>query len=129
MLGFRTKNRSNVPPMVGSQPEYSERRRSNRVEMEVRVVATTEDGKQIFGYTRDLSREGTRVMLRGDLVVGEQVTLRFRTSAAHEEITMHAVVRTAICERYGLEFIEVDTTQHEDSIIDMCKLTMASYAN
>jgi hypothetical protein len=130
MLGFRSKSRANVPPMVGSQPQYSERRRSNRVEMEVRVVATTEDGKQIFGYTRDLSREGTRVMLRGDLMVGEVVKLKFRTSPSHEEVTMDAVVRTAICERYGFEFIDVDTAHHDESIVSMCKqMTMAEYAN
>jgi hypothetical protein len=127
MIGFRTKNRSNVPPMVGSQPQYSERRRSNRVELEVRVVATTNDGRQIFGYTRDLSREGTRVFLRGELMEGETITLKFRTSSTEDEVTMQAVVRTALCERYGVEFVDTDTVQHGHSIVSMCK--EMAYAN
>jgi hypothetical protein len=133
MLGlFTVKNRSREtfsPTVAEPGTQYQERRRSSRVELELLVTATTEDGNQFYGYTRDLSREGTRVFIRGQLTVGERITLTFRLGES-DEISMPAIVRSALCERYGIEFCETETTFHDERIVTMCKqLVMSDFAN
>jgi hypothetical protein len=134
MLGlFNVKNRSQEtlsPAVAEPGAPYEERRRSSRVEIELLVTATTHDGNQFYGYTRDLSREGTRVFIHGQLSVGERITLRFRLSGESDEISMPAVVRSAMCERYGIEFCETETAYHDERILSMCKqLVLSDYAN
>jgi hypothetical protein len=133
MLGLRTvKNRSEqekYSPFVGSHDtgNYStERRRSNRVETEILITATTEDGTEYFGYTRDLSREGCRVFIHGSLSEGDEITLTFRPAGEFEKITLKAIIRTALCERYGLEFCDTDSSQHEEHLVAICKLLALS---
>jgi hypothetical protein len=133
MLGlFTVKNRSQEtfsPAVAEPGTQYQERRRSSRVELELLVTATTEDGNQFYGYTRDLSREGTRVFIRGQLTVGERITLTFRLGES-DEISMPAIVRSALCERYGIEFCETETAFHDERIVTMCKqLVMSDFAN
>jgi hypothetical protein len=133
MLGlFNVKNRSQEtfsPAVAEPGTQYQERRRSSRVELELLVTATTEDGKQFYGYTRDLSREGTRVFIRGQLTVGERISLTFRLGE-NDEISMSAIVRSALCERYGIEFCETETGYHDECIVTMCKqLVMSDFAN
>jgi len=133
MLGlFTVKNRSREtfsPTVAEPGTQYQERRRSSRVELELLVTATTEDGNQFYGYTRDLSREGTRVFIRGQLTVGERNTLTLRLGES-DEISMPAIVRSALCERYGIEFCETETTFHDERIVTMCKqLVMSDFAN
>lgn len=128
MLGLRAiKNRSEqetISPFVGyfdARNHTTERRRSSRVELEVLITALTTDGTEIGGYTRDLSREGARVVLRGSLAVGQPLLVTFRPSRDSEEISMRAIVRSAVCERYGLEFCDTDTTRHDELLVTMCK--------
>jgi hypothetical protein len=134
MLGlFNVKNRSQEtfsPAVAEPGTQYQERRRSSRVEIELLVSATTEDGNHFYGYTRDLSREGTRVFIRGQLTVGERITLTFRLSGESDEISMTAIVRSAMCERYGIEFCETETAYHDEQIVTMCKqLVLSDFAN
>jgi hypothetical protein len=134
MLGlFTVKNRSQEtfsPAVAKPGTQNQERRRSNRVEIELLVKATTEFGNQLYGYTRDLSREGTRVMMRGQLRVGERIALTFRLAGESEEISMSAVVRSAMCERYGIEFCETGAAHHDERIMTMCKqFALTDFAN
>ncbi len=133
MLGLRTvKNRSEqetLSPFVGSLDtgNYStDRRRSNRVETEILVTATTGDGKEYFGYTRDLSREGSRIFIHGPLSVGAEALLTFRPAGEFEKTNLKAIIRNAVCERYGIEFCDTESAQHDALLVSMCKLLALS---
>ena len=129
MLGLgNIKNRvqqNPLPPSVTTttpQTERVERRRSNRVEIEMLVTATTASGAQFYGYTRDLSREGTLAFLRGgEFTVGEEVLLNFRNFQSAGDVPVRAIIRTAVGERFGIEFCDSDTAEHDDMLVSMCK--------
>ena len=127
MLGLgKLKNRvqQNVlyPPVANTtNPQLEERRRSSRVEIEMLLTATTANGTQFYGYTRDLSREGTLAFVRGELAIGEEISLNFRTFQGAEDVPVKAIVRSAVGERYGIEFCDASTTEHDDLLVSMCK--------
>jgi hypothetical protein len=128
MLGLSAiKNRSEretVPSFGGyfeTRSQTEERRRSSRIELEILITALTTNGTEIYGYTRDLSREGARVVLRGSLTVGQAILVTFRPLGGSEEVSMRAIVRSAVCERYGIEFCDTDSTRHDELLVTMCK--------
>ena len=82
-----------------------ERRRSRRLELESQLAVTTLDGTILRGYTRDFSREGAAAIIHGELTEGQEINLRFRSAGAIRDTAEHAIVRTKIGHRYGLEFV------------------------
>ena len=129
MLGLgNIKNRvqqSTLAPVsmtTTTKPEQVERRRSSRVEIEMLLTATTVDGMVFHGYTRDLSREGTLAFLRGgEFSVGDEIFLNFRNFQGEENVAIRATVRSAVGERFGIEFCDSDTSQHDDILMSVCK--------
>ena len=56
--------------------------------------------------------------------------MTFRLSGESDEISMGAIVRSAMCERYGIEFCETEAAYHDDRILTMCKqFAMSDFAN
>src|SRR5690349_15251490 len=81
-----------------------DRRRSPRVESEMLLTATRENGECHPGYCRDLSREGAAALVWGGLEIGEKVQLAYRPLGSDgEEVVVPAIVRQAIGYRYGFE--------------------------
>lgn len=108
-------------------PHHTERRRSPRVEVETLCAAVTKDGQRYSGYCRDISRDGTSAIIWGELRIGDELCLCFRTPGDEHVITMPAVVRSNIASRYGFQFAVSDPVELESLIVRTCR-ALASYS-
>jgi hypothetical protein len=108
-------------------PYHTERRRSPRVEVETLFTAITRDGQRFSGYCRDISRDGTSAIIWGELKIGDELCLSFRTPGDKHVIMMPAVVRSNIASRYGFEFTVSDPIELESLIVKTCR-ALASYS-
>jgi len=108
-------------------PCRTERRRAPRVEVETLFTAITKDGLKFSGYCRDISRDGTSAIIWGDLKIGDELCLSFRTPGDKQVIMMPAVVRSNIASRYGFEFTVSDPVELESLIVKTCR-ALASYS-
>ena len=88
--------------------DWEEKRRDNRVELEVLMTATTRDGETFRAYSRDLSHAGSAAIIWGELKVGDKVSLAYRFPQMDHEIVVPGVVRHSIEHRYGMEFVGAD---------------------
>jgi hypothetical protein len=98
-----------------------EKRRDTRAEIEILVTATTRDGRRFQAYSRDLSQNGSALIVWGELALGEKVSLAYRFPNATEEIVVPAVVRHSIEHRYGMEFSGDDHQQVESQVLRICR--------
>ena len=108
-------------------PRNTERRRSPRVEIETLFHAITKTGLKFSGYCRDISRDGTSAIIWGDLEIGQEICLAFRTMGDKEVIMIPAVVRSCVASRYGFEFTVSDPVELESLIVKTCR-ALASYS-
>jgi hypothetical protein len=108
-------------------PHNTERRRSPRVEIETLFTAITKTGLKFSGYCRDISRDGTSAIIWGDLEIGQELCLAFRTMGDKEVVVIPAVVRSCVASRYGFEFTVSDSVQLESLIVKTCR-ALASYS-
>jgi len=82
--------------------EAGEKRRHQRIEMEVEVVVRT-DSALLPGRTHDISESGMSAILPVELREGQEVELQIRLPRAAE--TMRAIVRNRNVYRHGFEFV------------------------
>jgi hypothetical protein len=127
-LGTRIKSRFSRPQFAefsASLPEVSvfesERRRNPRAEVETLLTAITKDGQRFSGYCRDISRNGTSAIIWGELAVGEELSIAFRTPDNKEVIMIPAVVRSMIANRYGFEFRVTNSMDLESLLVKTCR--------
>ncbi len=106
---------------------YTERRRSPRVEIETLFHAITKTGLKFSGYCRDISRDGTSAIIWGDLEIGQEICLAFRTMGDKEVVMIPAVVRSCVASRYGFGFTVSDPVELESLIVKTCR-ALASYS-
>ncbi len=100
----------------------TERRRGSRTEVETLVAAITKNGSRFEGYCRNLSQEGTAAIIWGELKVGEEVGLAFRSLGSNEETLIPAIVRNAIAHRYGFEFKVEDASELHQLLMNTCRI-------
>lgn len=102
-------------------PASEEKRRDTRTEIEILVTATTRDGRRFQAYSRDLSLNGSALIVWGELAVGDKVSLAYRFPNATEEIVVPAIVRHSIEHRYGMEFVGSDRQHVESQVLRICR--------
>jgi hypothetical protein len=100
----------------------TERRRSERIEVETLVSAITKSGSRLQGYCRNLSQEGTAAIIWGELTIGEEVCLAFRSLGSEHETIIPATVRTSISHRYGFEFTVPDPSELHALLMQTCRI-------
>ncbi len=100
----------------------TERRRSQRSEVETLVTAITKNGARFQGYCRNLSCEGTAAIIWGELELGEQVCLAFRSLGSEQETIIPAIVKNSISHRYGFEFTVEDRAQLHSLLMETCRI-------
>ncbi len=100
----------------------TERRKGHRVEVETLLTAITKDGSRFQGYCRNLSQEGTAAIVWGELKVGEEVCLAFRSLGCERETIIPAIVRNSISHRYGFEFAVTDEAELHSLLMDACRI-------
>jgi len=83
--------------------DVREKRRHERLEMEVEVIVRT-DSAMLPGRTQDISESGISAILPVELREGEEVELQIRFPLATE--TIRAVVRHRNVFRHGFEFVQ-----------------------
>jgi hypothetical protein len=88
---------------VTESEEVREKRRHQRVEMEVEVIVRT-DSAVLPGRTHDISESGMSAILPVELRDGEAVELQIRLPTATR--TIRAVVRHRNVFRHGFEFVQ-----------------------
>lgn len=99
-----------------------ERRRSQRSEVEILVAAVTKNGSRLRGYCRNLSREGTAAIIWGELEIGEEVCLAFRSLGSEKETIIPAIVRNSISHRFGFEFTVRDEAELHTLLTEACRI-------
>lgn len=100
----------------------TEKRRSQRSEVETLVTAITKNGTRLHGYCRNLSREGTAAIIWGQLEIGEEVCLAFRSLGSERETIIPAIVKNSISHRYGFEFTIEDQTELHGLLTETCRI-------
>ena len=85
------------------QGEARQKRRHERIEMEVEVIVRT-DSTLLPGRTHDISESGMSAILPVELREGQEVELQIRFPSATE--TIHAIVRHRNVFRHGFEFMQ-----------------------
>lgn len=100
----------------------TERRRSQRSEVETLVTAITKNGSRFQGYCRNLSSDGTAAIIWGALEPGEEVCLAFRSLGSEQETIIPAIVKNAISHRYGFEFTVEDRTELHVLLMEACRI-------
>ncbi len=100
----------------------SERRRNPRSEVETLVTAITRSGSRLQGYCRNLSREGTAAIIWGQLEIGEEVCLAFRSLGSEQETIIPAIVKNSISHRYGFEFTVEDPAELHSLLMEACRI-------
>ncbi len=100
----------------------TERRRSPRSEVETLVAAVTKNGSRLQGYCRNLSCEGTAAIIWGELQVGEEVCLAFRSLGSEQETIIPAIVKNSISHRYGFEFTVEDESELHVLLMEACRI-------
>jgi hypothetical protein len=88
---------------VTEQGEVNEKRRHQRLELEVEVIVRT-DSELFPGRTHDISEFGMSAVLPVELRNGEEVELQIRLPSATE--TIRAIVRHRNVFRHGFEFVQ-----------------------
>ena len=83
--------------------ETRQKRRHERIEMEVEVIVRT-DGEWLPGRTHDISESGMSAILPVELREGQEVELQIRLPRAAE--TTRAIVRNRNVYRHGFEFVQ-----------------------
>ena len=83
--------------------EVREKRRHQRIEMEVEVIVRT-DSALLPGRTQDISESGMSAILPVELREGQEVELQIRLPSA--TTTIRAVVRHRNVFRHGFEFVQ-----------------------
>ena len=100
-----------------------DRRRSPRIEIEMLLTATRQNGECFQGYCRNLSREGTAGLVWGDLESGERVQLSYRPIGKESgQIRVPAIVRQSIGYRYGFEFAVENENELSELLVDSCRV-------
>jgi len=112
---------SRVAPALPDLSAQYERRRNPRVEVETLLTAITKDGQKLTGYCRDLSRDGSSALIWGELSVGQEICLAFRTLGDKEVIMIPAIVRSSVASRYGFEFTVSDPVELESLLVKTCR--------
>jgi len=100
----------------------TERRRSQRSEVETLVTAITKSGARLQGYCRNLSREGTAAIIWGQLEIGEEVCLAFRSLGSEQETMIPAILKNSISHRYGFEFKVEDQAELHNLLTETCRI-------
>jgi hypothetical protein len=133
-LGTRIRSRFTRPQFAEFSavlPEvstpHSERRLNPRVEVETLLTAITKDGQRFSGYCRDISRDGTSAIIWGELKIGDELCLAFRTAGDKEVVMVPAVVRSVIASRYGFQFSVSNLIELESLLVKTCR-AFASYS-
>lgn len=109
--------------ILSETPNYiTERRRSERSEVETLVTAITKNGSRFQGYCRNLSREGTAAIIWGTLEPGEEVCLAFRSLGSQQETIIPAIVKNSISHRYGFEFTVEDQAELHGLLMETCRI-------
>ena len=121
MSRFIKPQYSESAPALQDVSSRYERRRNPRVEVETLLTAITKDGQRLTGYCRDLSRDGSSALIWGELNVGQELCLAFRTLGDKEVIMIPAVVRSSIASRYGFEFTVSDPVELESLLVKTCR--------
>ena len=101
---------------------HTERRRSERIEVETLVSAITKSGSRFQGYCRNLSHEGTAAIVWGELKIGDEVCLAFRSLGSEQETIIPAIVRNSVSHRYGFEFTVPDQSELHALLMDTCRI-------
>jgi hypothetical protein len=111
-------------PTILPEPSgyITERRCSQRSEVETLVTAITKTGVRLQGYCRNLSREGTAAIIWGEMEVGEEICLAFRSLGSEQETIIPAIVKNSISHRYGFEFTVEDQTQLHNLMKETCRI-------
>ena len=100
----------------------TERRRNQRIEVETLVTAITKNGSRLQGYCRNLSQEGTAAIVWGELNIGEEVCLTFRSLGTEQQTIIPAIVRNSISHRYGFEFTVPDQSELHALLMQTCRI-------
>ena len=100
----------------------TEKRRTHRSEVEMLVTAITKNGSRFQGYCRNLSREGTAAIIWGELEIGEEVCLAFRSLGSDQETIIPAIVKNSISHRYGFEFTVEDQLELHSLLMETCRI-------
>jgi PilZ domain len=90
-------------PPVNELGETRQKRRHERIEMEVEVIVRT-DSALLPGRTYDISESGMSAILPVELREGQEVELQIRLPRAAE--TTRAIVRNRNVYRHGFEFVQ-----------------------
>jgi PilZ domain len=88
---------------VNELGETREKRRHQRIEMEVEVVVRT-DNELLPGRTHDISESGMSAILPVELREGQEVELQIRLPSGTQ--TARALVRHRNVFRHGFEFVQ-----------------------
>jgi hypothetical protein len=100
----------------------TERRRSQRSEVETLVTAITNNGSRLQGYCRNLSREGAAAIIWGELKPGDEVCLAFRSLGSEQETIIPAIVKNSISHRYGFEFTVENQAELQSLLMETCRI-------
>jgi hypothetical protein len=88
---------------VNDLGEAREKRRHERIEMDVEVIVRT-DSALLPGRTHDISESGMSAILPVELREGQEVGLQIKLPRADE--TTRAIVRNRNVFRHGFEFVQ-----------------------